>query len=44
MIKLNNISITIDAFYSPPRHNITYSILTDYFNTIKNYINQKKMY
>lgn len=31
MIKLNNISITIGAFYSPPRHNITNIIFIDYF-------------
>lgn len=36
LIKLNNISITPGAFYSPPRHNITNIIFTDYFNIIKN--------
>jgi len=35
MIKLFNISITIVTFYSPPRHNITNTIFTDYFTTIK---------
>jgi len=36
MIKLNNIPITIGAFYSLPRHIIPNIIFTDYFNTIKN--------
>jgi len=35
-IKLNNIPLTIGAFYSPPRHKITKEILSNYFNTIKN--------
>jgi len=36
LIKLNSIPITIGAFYSPPRHNITNIIFTDFFNIIKN--------
>lgn len=35
-IKLNNIPITIGALYSPPRHNITRDLLTDFFGSIKN--------
>jgi len=35
LIQLNNIPITMGAFYSPPRHNITNTIFTDYFNTVK---------
>ncbi|KAL4084132.1 hypothetical protein QTP88_027967 [Uroleucon formosanum] len=36
LIKLNSIPITIGAFYSPPRHNITNIIFTDFFNIVKN--------
>jgi len=35
IVKLNNIPITVGAFYSPPRHNISNATFTDYFNTIK---------
>jgi len=36
IVKLNNIPITVGAFYSLPRHNILNATFTDYFNTIKN--------
>ncbi|KAE9525798.1 hypothetical protein AGLY_014024, partial [Aphis glycines] len=36
LIKLNSTPITIGAFYSPPRHNITNIIFTDFFKIIKN--------
>lgn len=35
-MKLDNISIVIGAFHSPPRHNITNTIVIDYSNIIKN--------
>lgn len=35
-MKMDNVPIIIGAFHSPPRHNITNTIFTDYFNTIKN--------
>jgi hypothetical protein len=36
IVRLNNIPITVGAFYSPPRHNILNATFTNYFNTIKN--------
>jgi len=34
--KINNITVTIAAVYSPPKHKITNQIFTDYFNSINN--------
>ncbi|KAE9534533.1 hypothetical protein AGLY_008623 [Aphis glycines] len=35
-IKLNNYYFTIAALYAPPKHNITFSKFSQYFNIIKN--------
>ncbi|KAF0738585.1 Uncharacterized protein FWK35_00025856, partial [Aphis craccivora] len=35
-IKLNDYYFTIAALYAPPKHNITFSKFSEYFNTIKN--------
>lgn len=36
IIKQNNITITVGAFYFFPRHNISTATFADFFNTIKN--------
>lgn len=36
IVKLNNISITIAAIYSPPEHKITVQHYSNYFNTLCN--------
>jgi len=36
LLNLNNIPISIAAFYSPPKHNITNSTFSEYFDTFKN--------
>jgi len=33
---VNNTSLTVAAIYSPPKHNVTNTQFTEYFNTIKN--------
>ncbi|KAL4090465.1 hypothetical protein QTP88_025295 [Uroleucon formosanum] len=36
IVKLNNISITIAAIYSPPKHKLTVNHYANYFNTVGN--------